>query len=49
MQVARLLFSQGFGSRRECEGLCLAGRVRLGNMVDPKYTLGASILKSYIS
>jgi 16S rRNA pseudouridine516 synthase len=30
MQVARLLFSQGFGSRRECEGLCLAGRVRLG-------------------
>jgi acetamidase/formamidase len=24
------------------------GRVRLGNMVDPKYTLGASILKSYL-
>src|SRR5207244_2532828 len=28
--------------------LTQAGRVRLGNMVDPKYTLGASILKSYI-
>jgi amidase len=26
-----------------------AGRVRVGNMVDPKYTLGASILKSYLS
>lgn len=24
------------------------GRVRLGNMVDPKYTLGASILKRYL-
>ena len=29
--------------------LSQAGRVRLGNMVDPKYTLGASILKKYIS
>jgi amidase len=26
-----------------------AGRVRVGNMVDPKYTLGASMLKSYIN
>ena len=26
-----------------------AGRLRVGNMVDPKYTLGASILKSYIN
>ncbi len=26
--------------------LTQSGRVRLGNMVDPKYTLGASILKS---
>jgi acetamidase/formamidase len=25
-----------------------AGRMRVGNMVDPKYTLGASILKEYI-
>ena len=29
--------------------LTQAGRVRLGNMVDPKYTLGASILKKYLS
>jgi amidase len=26
-----------------------AGRVRVGNMVDPKYTLGAAIRKAYIS
>lgn len=26
-----------------------AGRVRLGNMVDPKYTVGASMKKSYIA
>jgi amidase len=25
-----------------------AGRVRLGNMVDPKYTVGASMLKTYL-
>jgi acetamidase/formamidase len=29
--------------------LTQAGRVRLGNMVDPKYTLGASILKRYLT
>ena len=29
--------------------LTMCGRVRLGNMVDPKYTIGASILKSYIT
>ena len=28
--------------------LSQAGRIRLGNMVDPKYTLGASILKKYL-
>ena len=28
--------------------LSQAGRVRLGNMVDPKYTLGASIKKSFL-
>lgn len=28
--------------------LTQCGRVRVGNMVDPKYTLGASILKSYL-
>lgn len=26
-----------------------AGQLRVGNMVDPKYTLGASILKSYLA
>ena len=28
--------------------LTQAGRLRVGNMVDPKYTLGASLLKSYL-
>jgi hypothetical protein len=28
--------------------LTQGGRVRLGSMVDPKYTLGASILKRYL-
>lgn len=37
MQLARLLHAQGFGTRRECEGLVLAGHVRLGERiaVDP--------------
>lgn len=35
MQLARLLFSQGFGSRRECAAICLDGRVRVrGEVVD---------------
>ena len=33
IQIARLLHAQGFGSRRECEGLCLAGRVSVGGQV----------------
>jgi amidase len=28
--------------------LTQAGLIRLGNMVDPKYTVGASVLKKYI-
>src|SRR5712672_2473681 len=28
--------------------LSQAGRIRLGNMVDPKYTTGASVLKKYL-
>jgi len=28
--------------------LTQAGRVRLGNMVDPKYSLAASIRKAYL-
>lgn len=35
MSLARLLFTQGFGTRRECEALCRAGRVRVrGEVVD---------------
>jgi acetamidase/formamidase len=29
--------------------LTMCGKVRVGNMVDPKYTIGASILKKYLS
>lgn len=29
--------------------LTMCGKVRLGNMVDPKYTVGASILKKYLA
>jgi amidase len=29
--------------------LSQAERIRLGNMVDPKYTTGASILKKYLT
>ncbi len=35
MKLAQILFSQGFGARRECEGLVLAGEVRVhGEVVD---------------
>ena len=35
MKLAQLLFSQGFGARRECEGLILAGEVRVqGQVID---------------
>lgn len=33
MKVVRLLFSQGFGTRRECARLCRDGRVRIGGRV----------------
>ncbi len=33
MRLAQVLFSQGFGTRRECEALILAGEVRLGGQV----------------
>jgi hypothetical protein len=29
--------------------LTQAGKVRLGNMVDPKYTLGAAVEKAYLA
>ena len=43
-----LVSDYGFDELEAYFLLTQAGRVRLGNMVDPKYTLGASILKSYL-
>lgn len=38
MQIAHLLFTQGFGTRRECAGLVAAGRVRVaGRAVDDPF------------
>ena len=48
-ELTRWLVSDyGFDELEAYFLLTQAGRVRLGNMVDPKYTLGASILKSYL-
>ncbi|HJV60875.1 MAG TPA: 16S rRNA pseudouridine(516) synthase [Albitalea sp.] len=33
MKLAQILFSQGFGARRECEGLIASGHVRIGGRV----------------
>jgi 16S rRNA pseudouridine516 synthase len=33
MQLARILFSQGFGARRECEGLVLGGLVSVAGRI----------------
>jgi acetamidase/formamidase len=38
----------GFDETEAYMLLTQCGRVRLGNMVDPKYTLGASVLKTYL-
>ena len=46
--VRWLAADYGFDSLEAYFLLTQAGRVRLGNMVDPKYTLGASILKQYL-
>jgi acetamidase/formamidase len=43
-----LVSDYGFEETEAYFLLTQAGRVRVGNMVDPKYTLGASILKRYI-
>lgn len=43
-----LVADYGFEQSEAYFFLTQAGRVRLGNMVDPKYTLGASILKAYL-
>jgi 16S rRNA pseudouridine516 synthase len=38
MKLAQLLFSQGFGARRECEGLIVSGHVTLaGQVVDDPF------------
>jgi 16S rRNA pseudouridine516 synthase len=39
MRLAQVLFSQGFGTRRECDGLILAGEVSIGGTVldDPDH------------
>jgi len=46
--VRWLVTDYGFEESEAYFLLTQAGRVRLGNMVDPKYTLGASILKTYL-
>jgi amidase len=38
----------GMGEDEAYMLLTMAGKVRLGNMVDPKYTVGASIAKTYL-
>ena len=39
MNLAQVLFSQGFGTRRECAGIVLAGRVQVaGQVVDDPHT-----------
>ena len=38
----------GFDELEACFLLTQAGKMRVGNMVDPKYTLGASIRKEYL-
>ena len=43
-----LVADYGFEESEAYFLLTQAGRVRLGNMVDPKYTLGASLLKEYL-
>jgi amidase len=43
-----LVSDYGFDQYEAYFLLTQAGRIRLGNMVDPKYSLGASILKSYL-
>ena len=46
MELARILFSQGFGSRRECAALCRAGRVSVAGKVldDPAAELDTADL-----
>ncbi|HEV7912518.1 MAG TPA: 16S rRNA pseudouridine(516) synthase [Albitalea sp.] len=47
MKLAQVLFSQGFGVRRECEGLIVSGHVTLGGRVvdDPSFDVEAEGLQ----
>ena len=47
-ELVRWMADFGFEELDAYMLLTQCGRVRLGNMVDPKYTLGASILKSIV-
>ena len=38
----------GMGQEEACMLLTMAGKARLGNMVDPEYTVGTGIAKKYI-
>ena len=46
MKLSQVLFSQGFGARRECEGLIVSGHVTLGGVVcdDPFREVGTDAL-----
>ncbi|GLQ55108.1 acetamidase/formamidase family protein [Devosia nitrariae] len=48
-ELVRWLADFGFEEIDAYFLLTQAGKVRLGNMVDPKYTIGASISKAYLS
>lgn len=50
MRLAQILFSQGFGARRECEGRILAGQVSIGGRVcdDPDETFAPAGLVFHI-
>ena len=39
----------GMGEEEAYMLLTMAGKIRLGNMVDPKYTIGASIAREYVT
>ena len=43
-----LVADYGFGEIEAYQFLTQAGKLRVGNMVDPKYSLGASVSKTYL-
>jgi acetamidase/formamidase len=49
VDVARAIDHEtGMGQEEAYMLLTMAGKARLGNMVDPKYTIGTGIAKKYI-